>query len=183
MDPWLVVAVGHRHQLVAEVHCIHYDVSRQTSVFDMLLEADNTYPICLLLLTPDIFFKIYVEVAGVMSLQTVFQGLLEGGFAAVCFTYALQTRNMYPKKVLKALDEPWIICVVIIIALLLWSFSPKSAIFLLLLVIAFVIDMHIFTQDSLISVGSANPFQSIPVTRNDAMNMHGWYSANGDLHI
>ena len=98
----------------------------------------------------------------------------------MCFLYALQTRVLYPKWMLHSLDHPWIVIGAVIITCFIWPLSPKSAVFLLLLIIAFVTDIYVFAQQP----GKLGPYASATDKNvvNKAMEWwDSWYSANGEI--
>jgi hypothetical protein len=81
---------------------------------------------------------------------------------------------------LHSLDHPWIIIGAVIVTCFIWPLSPKSAVFLLLLIIAFVADIYVFAQQP----GKLGPYASATDKNvvNKAMDWwDSWYSANGEI--
>ena len=114
------------------------------------------------------------------------RGLIEGALGALCFTYALQTRVAYPKWMLRTLDHPWVFLIVLLVTCGVWPISPKSSVFLFLMIIAFAADLYVFTQPG--PAGPLGAFAGPYASSTDATVVakatewwDGWYSANGEI--
>lgn len=129
------------------------------------------------------------------------RGVVEGVLAAVCFIYALQTRILYPKWMLDTLDHPWVLLLAVFVACTMYPWSPVSTVCSLLIIIAFVADIFVFTRKPIIvqksftrtgeeddsriggtdgiggSGGSGGP-------RQDALDLSSkWWVADGDIVV
>ena len=108
-------------------------------------------------------------------------GLIEGGLGALCFVYALQTRVIYPKWMLRTLDHPWVILMALIVTCCTWPLSPKSAVFMFLMIFAFTADMYVFTHPTLQTEGPYASATDASVVAKAMEWWDGWYSANGEI--
>lgn len=116
-------------------------------------------------------------------------GLLEGGLAAICFMYALQTRVPYPTWAIRSLDQPWIITIAIVLAFLLYSVSPKASILSLLIIIAFAIDIYIFTRHPIATKNAPKTQAQATATASTrtsssglwGTDAYGWWIADGSV--
>lgn len=81
-----------------------------------------------------------------MYIEEIFKSLLIGITAGICFLYAFQTRIPLPIWVLNAFNHPWIILLIIILILVVSEWSDKIGAFLLLLLVAVIIDYTIFMR-------------------------------------
>jgi hypothetical protein len=94
---------------------------------------------------------------------------------------------MYPSWMLSVLDEPWIALVAVLVAIQLWTWSPKASVFILLLIIAFVADIHVFAKSQpLEEPYPLSSWTSSTATNSDAVKKamdywDGWFGANGDV--
>ena len=112
-------------------------------------------------------------------LYDIIRGLIEGILAAICFTYALQTRVQYPEWALHTLDHPWIIILSVIAAFAVYKLDPKASILAIIIIFAFAVDVYIFTRHPIIK----NPATD---TRSGAgaqwgVDRPGWWIADGSL--
>lgn len=111
------------------------------------------------------------------------RGFIEGIFAAVCFLYALQTRIMYPKWMLKTLDHPWILILSLLITGAIWKWSPVSAVCALLMIIAFVGDIYIFSRKPL-KFGDGGGIGGVAgLLYIDSDDDNKWWEANGEIIV
>lgn len=76
------------------------------------------------------------------------EALTIGVFAALTVLYTFQTRVPYPKWILQAYDKPWIICVMLVVALSICSWNQIIGVMLLLFICALIIDGLIFANAS-----------------------------------
>lgn len=124
----------------------------------------------------------------------VLSGLVEGMLAAVCFMYALQTRVVYPQWALRTLDRPWIITIATVCAFLIYRLSPKASILSILIILAFAVDIYIFTRHPIATTktiaNAVKPSNSTDSSNNNAgdrssgqwgVDNRGWWIADGSL--
>jgi uncharacterized protein (DUF58 family) len=109
------------------------------------------------------------------SIHQGIEGLLIGVLAAATIIYAFQTRVKYPDVVLKTMDHPWLLLLLTIAILFVFKWSGTIAAFLLLLLLAFVMDTMIFARplptllnespsEQLSHASAANAVHHIPYT-------------------
>jgi len=92
-----------------------------------------------------------------MYIEEILKSLLVGITAGICFLYAFQTRIPLPIWALNAFNHPWIILLIIILILIVSEWSDKIGAFLLLLLVAVIIDYTIFAR----KVNNNNQSQNI----------------------
>lgn len=81
-----------------------------------------------------------------MYLEDILKSILIGITGAICFLYAFQTRIPLPLWVLNLFNHPWIIFLVFLFIIFISEWSDKIAAFLLLLIVALIIDHTIFMK-------------------------------------
>lgn len=108
------------------------------------------------------------------------RGLLEGILGALCFLYALQTRVMYPAWMLQTLDHPWIIVLSTILCLGVSQWSPKSGVCLMLMIVAFIADVYVFSRIDTSSASASASDIKTGYVRMQSDWLNGWLRANGD---
>lgn len=77
---------------------------------------------------------------------SLIEGVVIGVLAATAIVYGFQTRVMYPTSVLRVLDHPWVILVLIVIIILVYRWSPIVSALMFLLVLAFIMDTTLFAR-------------------------------------
>ena len=110
----------------------------------------------------------------------VIRGLIEGVLAAICFMYALQTRVKYPEWALHTLDQPWIIILSIIAAVVIYKWDPKASILSIIIIFAFAVDVYIFTRHPIIK-NHATYTGSDAKSGQWGVDLPGWWIADGSL--
>ena len=117
------------------------------------------------------------------------RAFIEGGLAAVCFLYALQTRIAYPHWMLLSLEHPWLLIIALIGACSVWTWSPIATVYILLILLAFIAEVFIFTRKPLgnerdltwekqLGLGGA-----VQAVQADEWWSTGWFSADGNLMV
>ena len=81
-----------------------------------------------------------------MSVGNAFEAFIVGGLAATSIIYAFQTRTMYPKWMLRSLDHPWVLLIVLVITVLAFQRMPHVAAMVAFIVISMWMDMILFAQ-------------------------------------
>ncbi len=78
--------------------------------------------------------------------KDVLEGFVTGVLAASVIIYGFQTRMEYPPFLLHMINHPWMIVVAIVLGLVMLDKSPHIGALLLLWILAFVIDIALFSR-------------------------------------
>ena len=76
------------------------------------------------------------------------EGLIIGVLATFVIVFGFQTRVPYPSSIVKIIEDPWIIVLAYIFAIIIGRYSPKIAVLLILLLTAFVIEVFLLTRSA-----------------------------------
>jgi len=79
-------------------------------------------------------------------MEKIFEGLVVGSLSGLCVIYAFYTRNNYPLWMLKLIEYPIIIAIMYIITLIITWNNPKVGVLILLILIAFTINIILFAK-------------------------------------
>jgi len=76
----------------------------------------------------------------------IVEGLTVGILAGLCIIYAFQTRNAFPRWLISLYDKPWLILILLSLAVLLYKYSRRISVLLIILIISMCIEVYIFTK-------------------------------------
>jgi hypothetical protein len=105
------------------------------------------------------------------------EGLIIGVLATVVIVFGFQTRIPYPHAIVQIIEDPWIIVLAYIFAIIIGRYSPKISVLMLLLLTAFVIEVFLLTHSTVsefnqqITNSNINKFKS-PVDILSEQNTH-----------
>lgn len=88
------------------------------------------------------------------------EAVLVGAFAAVTLLYTFQTKNMYPDWMLQSYEHPWVFLILLLIAVFIAKFSPRTAVMMALLIVAMWMDGVLFVRPR---AETKEPQKAIPV--------------------
>lgn len=104
----------------------------------------------------------------------VIEALFIGALAALVVIYAFQTRVVYPKWMLHALDKPWILLLALIVCGFLYPYSPRISALAIILVLALWLDVVLFANNFINSHKNDADFRLIEPAKAAQPNMEVW---------